>query len=153
MGSTFLYNSYTRLEKNKIPIFDCANINDKFTISTSSENGKLKYPIALMTADEVSFAGGVYGKNASTYYYYNSAKGSSTGNKGWWTTTPSKLEDSLSYVFFVFGSNNPGKLTETTVFNTYLVARPVTSLKSCVKWSSGDGTANSPYTIDESYSC
>ena len=33
-----------------------------------------------------------------------------------------------------------------------LRVRPVTSLKSCVKWSSGDGTAANPYTIVETES-
>lgn len=42
-----------------IPTYDCNNNSDKFTVSTSTGNGKLIYPIALMTADEIKFAGGL----------------------------------------------------------------------------------------------
>ena len=74
------FGAYTRLNTNKTPSYDCAATEDKFTVDTSTGNGKLTYPIALMTADEVRFAGGVYGINAPTWYYYNSSNGSSTGS-------------------------------------------------------------------------
>lgn len=54
------FGAYTRLYTNQTPSYDCAATEDKFTVDSSTGNGKLTYPIALMTADEVSFAGGVY---------------------------------------------------------------------------------------------
>ena len=151
-GSTaFYYGGYTRLITNKAPTYDCSVTEDKFTVDTSTGNGKLTYPIALMTADEVSFAGGLWGTNAQTWYYYNSAKGSSTGEQLWWLLSPASGNGSYAYVFFVVGSSNPGFLSSTYVSHTYGV-RPAVSLKSCVKTSGGDGSASAPYTIEETSS-
>ena len=145
------FGARTRLDTNKTPSYDCAATEDKFTVDTSTGNGKLTYPIALMTADEVSFAGGLWGTNAQTWYYYNSAKGSSTGEQWWWLLSPATGNGSYAYVFFVVGSSYPGFLSSTYVSHTYGV-RPAVSLKSCVKTSGGDGSASAPYTIEESTS-
>ena len=145
------FGAYTRLKTNKTPSYDCAATEDKFTADTSTGNGKLTYPIALMTADEVSFAGGLYGTNAPTWYYYNSANGSSTGLTWWWLLSPGNRDGSYAYVFRVYGSSNPGYLLNNNV-NSANGVRPAVSLKSCVKTSGGDGSANSPYTIEETSS-
>ena len=151
-GSTeFNYGARTRLETNKTPTYDCTDTNDKFTVDTSTGNGKLTYPIALMTADEVAFAGGVYVTNAETWYYKNSANGSSTGSTWWWLLSPDIWSGSLARVFLVSGSSYPGRLSNVSVSNTSGV-RPAVSLKSCVKTSGGDGSANTPYTIEETTS-
>jgi len=150
-GSNTLFGAYTRLRTNKTPTYDCTDTNDKFTVDTSTGNGKLKYPIALMTADEVSFAGGLLVTNAPTWYYYNSANGSSTGTNWWWSLSPDYWNGSYAYVFFVNGSSNPGYLSNINVNYTNGV-RPAISLKSCIKYSTGDGSAGTPYTIEESTS-
>ena len=147
-NTSFYYGARTRLDTNKTPSYDCATAEDKFTADTSTGNGKLTYPIALMTADEVSFAGGLWAANAPTWYYYNSAKGSSTGSTWWWLLSPYRWDGSFAYVFRVYGSSYPGILNFSRVNNTYGV-RPAVSLKSCVKTSGGDGSANAPYTIEE----
>ena len=148
------FGAYTRLGANKTPSYDCAATEDKFTADTSTGNGKLTYPIALMTADEVSFAGGLYETNAPTWYYYNSSKGSSTGSTWWWLLSPGSWSGSDAYVFVVIGSSSyPGYLGggSSSVSGANGV-RPVISLKSCVKTSGGDGSANAPYTIEETTS-
>ena len=150
-GDGTYFGAYTRLITNKTPTYDCTDTNDKFTVDTSTGNGKLTYPIALMTADEVSFAGGKYGSNAPTWYYYNSANESSTGSTWWWVLSPYIWDGSYAHVFGVHGSSWPGLLNSNLVLDTGGV-RPVTSLKSCVKYSSGDGTATNPYTIQETTS-
>ena len=142
------FGAYTRLNTNKTPSYDCAATEDKFTVDTSTGNGKLTYPIALMTADEVSFAGGLYGANTPTWYYYNSVNDSSTGSKFWWLLSPLDSSTSGSSMFIVRGSSNPGRLNYNYV-NSNNGVRPALSLKSCVKYSSGDGSANEPYTIKE----
>ncbi len=142
------FGAYTRLITNKTPSYDCAATEDKFTVDTSTGNGKLTYPIALMTADEVSFAGGLYGANTPTWYYYNSVNGSSTGSKFWWLLSPLDSSTSGSSMFIVRGSSNPGRLNYNYV-NSNNGVRPALSLKSCVKYSSGDGSASDPYTIKE----
>ena len=151
VSSSFGYSAKTRLDVNKTPTYNCADTNDKFTADTSTGNGKLTYPIALMTADEVSFAGGKYRSNAPTWYYYNSANESSTGSTWWWVLSPYIWDGSYAHVFGVHGSSWPGLLNSNLVLDTGGV-RPVTSLKSCVKYSSGDGTATNPYTIQETTS-
>ena len=150
-SSSFDYAAYTRLAPNKTPSYDCATAEDKFTADSSTGNGKLTYPIALMTADEVSFAGGLYGTNAPTWYYYNSANGSSTGLTWWWLLSPGNWDGSYAYVFRVYGSPNPGYLLNNNV-NSANGVRPAVSLKSCVKTSGGDGSASAPYTIEETTS-
>ena len=151
VSSSFNYAAHTRLGTNKTPTYDCTDTNDKFTVDTSTGNGKLTYPIALMTADEVSFAGGLYGDNAKTWYYYNSVKGSSTGSTWWWLLSPNYWNGSYAFVFNVSGSDDPGYLDSGRVNGPYGV-RPAVSLKSCVKTSGGDGSASAPYTIEESTS-
>ena len=145
------FGAYTRLITNKIPSYDCTATEDKFTVDSTVGNGKLTYPIALMTADEVSFAGGLYGTNAPTWYYYNSANDSSTGSTCWWLLSPSYWSGSYAVVFYVFGSSYPGYLNNDIVYSAYGV-RPVISLKSCIKYSTGNGSASDPYTIKETTS-
>ena len=151
-SSSFDYAAYTRLVDNKTPSYDCSVTEDKFTVDTSTGNGKLTYPIALMTADEVSFAGGLYGNNAQTWYYYNSAKGSSTGSTWWWLLSPYYWGGGNAYVFGVYGSSDPGYLYINGGVNYTRGVRPSVSLKSCVKTSGGDGSASTPYTIKETTS-
>ena len=150
-GDGTYFGAYTRLITNKTPTYDCTDTNDKFTVDTSTGNGKLKYPIALMTADEVSFAGGLWRTNAPTWYYYNSANGSSTGSNWWWLLSPYGWDGSYAIVFYVYGSSNPGDLGSGSVGNTRGV-RPAISLKSCIKYSTGNGSAGTPYTIEETTS-
>ena len=146
-SSTFYYAAYKRLVDAKAPSYKCGNsasgslysgtngasTADKFTASTSTGNGKLTNPVALMTADEVAFAGGKNGTNAPAYYYYNAAGGSVTGSTWWWTMSPygfywSSSGSYISSVFYVYGSVYPGYLTNNHVRNAYGV-RPVISLE------------------------
>ena len=149
--TAFYYGADTRLVSNKTPSYDCSVAEDKFTVDSSTGNGKLTYPIALMTADEVSFAGGLWLTNAETWYYKNSANGSSTGSTWWLLLSPGNWGGSRADVFLVYGSSNPGSLRTGYVGYTSGV-RPALSLKSCVKYSSGDGSASAPYTIKETTS-
>ena len=164
-GSSFNYAALTRLNTNKTPTYTCTNTGDKFTVDSSTGNGKLTYPVALMTADEISYAGGLYANyNTNAWYFRNAKEGtlttsssstdasySSTGSTWWWLLSPNYWTGSRAYVFGVRGSSYPGYLSNTGVSNTYGV-RPAVSLKSCVKTSGGDGSASTPYTIEESTS-
>ena len=165
--TSFNYGARTRLDTYKTPTYDCTDTNDKFTVDTSTGNGKLTYPIALMTADEVSFAGGLYANyNANAWYFRNAKEGtlttsssstdasySSTGLTYWWLLSPFYWfgSSARASVFYVGGSSLPGFLGDYFVDGTRGV-RPAISLKSCVKTSGGDGSAGTPYTIEESTS-
>ena len=48
----------------------------------------------------------------------------------WTMTSNTDEDDSCAYVFFVYGSSNPGSLSYTYVYSTTLAVRPVISLKS-----------------------
>ena len=150
-SDNYEFGANTRLVTNKAPSYDCSVTEDKFTVDSSTGNGKLTYPIALMTADEVSFAGGLYGNNAPTWYYYNSANGSSANDAYWWLLSPIGWNGSNAYVSYVYGSSNTGRLLSDYVGNTYGV-RPAVSLKSCTLYSTGNGSASAPYTIKETTS-
>ena len=144
-GLKFYYAPYTRIDTNKAATYGCTATEDKFTVDSAAGNGKLTYPIALMTVDELVFAGGAYRESALTWYYYNSVKGSSTGKISWWLMSPYDWGAS-SGVFRTYGSDSPGYLYARRVDDT-LGVRPVISIKGNNLWKSGDGTASSPYEI------
>jgi len=124
----------------------------------SNTSAKLDYPIGLMTADEVSFAGGgtFMDESAPAYYYQNSAGNSSTSDTWWWTMSPNSWREGVpGTMLVVYGSREPGILEPraySVLDNIGTGVRPVISLKSCVKYSSGNGSANEPYTIKETTS-
>ena len=151
-GSTFYYATYTRLDTNKAPSYDCTNDNDKFTVDESTGNGKLTYPIALMTADEISYAGGVAYTSAPMWYYTNSTLESSTGEEYWWSLSPFYWYHGNAYSWNVIGSDGPGLLSYDGVVYYSFGVRPVVSLKSCIKYSTGNGTSETPYEIVETSS-
>ncbi len=142
----FNFKPDERLNINKTPTYDCTNDNDKFTVDASSGNGKLTYPIALMTADEIAYAGGVYATNAPMWYHTNSSFKSSTGTQQWWSLSPSDWGGVGATSWYVDGSALSGCLNGGNVYRSYGV-RPTVSLKSCVQWKSGNGSATSPYEI------
>ena len=145
-GLKFYYAPYTRIDTNKAATYGCTATEDKFTVDSAAGNGKLTYPIALMTVDELVFAGGAYREeSALTWYYYNSVKGSSTGKISWWLMSPYDWGANSS-VFRTYGSDSPGYLYARRVDDT-LGVRPVISIKGNNLWKSGDGTVSSPYEI------
>ena len=148
------FGASTRLDTNDpTPTYDCTNTSDAFSVSNTS--AKLDYPIGLMTADEVSFAGGgkFTDESAPAYYYQNSAGNSSTSDTWWWTMSPSSWREGVpGTMLVVYGSREPGILEPKAygvLDNIGSGVRPVISLKSCVKYSSGNGSASDPYTIKE----
>ena len=150
-GSEFDYAAFTRLLTNKTPTYDCTNNNDKFTVDASTGNGKLTYPIALMTADEIAYAGGVYSTRAPMWYYTNSSFESSIGTELWWLLSPFSWGDNKAWGLYVTGSDSPGDFDNTSVYYSRGV-RPVVSLKSCTLYSTGNWTSETPYEIVETSS-
>ena len=150
-GTRFYYAPYARVYTNYAPTYDCTEASDAFSVDNTS--AKLTYPIALMTIDEIMRAGGKGGKSLTSpyaWYYLNSANGSITGSQWWWVLSPYSWGSNAN-VFCVSGSNAPGYFDSSYVASTTGV-RPAVSLKSCVKTSGGDGSARTPYTIEETTS-
>ena len=149
-SSNFNYAPMNRLVTNKAPSYDCTNNSDKFTVDSSTGNGKLTYPIALMTADELAYAGGVaLANNQTTYYYYNSNKESSVSYLMWWTMTPYRWSSGgFAFIYFVTGSSFPGMFGSNGVNDSSRVVRPVISIKGNSAYKSGDGSPSNPYEIE-----
>ena len=131
------YGAYERLYSNSLPSLKCIQDADKF--STTNENAKLDYPIALITADEIAYAGGVTDKENKKFYLYN--------GKNSYTISPSYFDSywTLSHMFTL--DLNGSLEIRKNLSNVYLI-RPVINLKSDVTISSGDGTADVPYKIN-----
>ena len=148
-GNSFYSLVFTRLYTNKTPTYICSNEADRFTTSTSTGNGKLTYPIGLITADEVAYAGGIHGTNNSSYYIAQNAK---TGATYWWTMSPSGWTGSYTHLFGTGASTDIGYINYLGSNNKYGV-RPVISLKACIQYSNGNGTASDPYTVELADEC
>ena len=141
IDSSTYYGAYNRLHDNKTPSFKCSQTNDKFKVENTQ--AKLDYPISLITADEVSFAGGRSYINAisspnNNYYLYN--------EKYFWTLSPSEFDysDSGPRVWIVEPS---GSLHPWCHVTNSIGIRPVINLRSDVQTTKGDGTPISPYQI------
>ena len=127
------FAGYTRIKTHK-PSLDCSNSNDAFTVSSSIGNGKLTYPVGLITIDEAMYAGGIY-NSYSTYYLYT--------NKSWWSGSPGDYYEGYAAASVVGSS---GYLGDDYVGSSYGV-RPVVSLAPGIGIASGSGTSTSPYVI------
>ncbi len=124
-----------RLYTNKSPILTCTNQNDRFTVEdTSKGNGALTYPVGLITADEMSMGGAVYGSINSSYYLY-------TGS-AYWTMSPYLFRSGYALVFDV---SSIGYFNYSYV-NYSRGVRPVLSLKSDISVT-GTGTQNDPFLV------
>ena len=149
-SSSFYYAPSGRLYTNKTPTYNCTNSKDAF--SGSNSEAKLTYPIGLMTADEIAYAGGKGDTNLTSpyaWYYLNSANGSITGGTFSWLLSPYRWSGDYARVFSVYGSGNPGTLVSYVVVWTARGVRPAISLKTCTIWTSGNGAPETPYTIKE----
>ena len=133
---TTYYGAFNRLYNGRIPSLKCAQANDKFTLT--NESVKLDYPVSLITSDETSMAGGVYGMANSNYYLYN---GQYT-----WTLSPSPFNsnNSRASVWYVYPSGSLGLWDRV---ESSFGARPVINLKADTQITKGDGTSLNPFTI------
>ena len=130
------------------PSYNCTNIKDAFSVDNT--NAKLDYPISLMTADEIAYAGGVAYQTMSTpYAWFISNSAGTQVSSNWWSLSPFNWFGSGAYVWGWY--SDYARLDYLSVGSTFAV-RPAISLKSCVKTSGGEGTAENSYTIEETES-
>ena len=151
-SSRFYFKSNERLDSsngvNSKPTYDCSNKKDAFSVNNTE--AKLKYPIALMTADEIWFAGGFRRTAAPIWYRTNSKYNIITGEFSWHTLTPNIFTNN-NVDFWVV--NYMGGLAPYEYGDTSYGIRPVISLKNCVLYKSGNGSATSPYEIEMNGGC
>ena len=135
------YGAYNRLQDNKTPSLKCSQDNDKFKVS--NESAKLDYPVGLILADEVAFAGGrayyngAYSPN-SNYYLYN--------GEYFWTLSPSRFEiyNANAYVWNVMPS---GSLDPWYSVAPSIGVRPVINLRVDTAITKGDGSSLNPFVV------
>ena len=127
--------------KTPNPSLVCPQDNDKFTVDNKKGNGKLTYPVGLITSDEGILSGfNTYSSNESDYldisnYLY-------TG-KNFWTFSAVGMNINSSAAVGNIGSDGG-------IHGSYVVAaigvRPVVSLKSGT-FVTGSGTTSNPYIV------
>ena len=134
IGTTVTYYmAYNRLRTNKTPSLKCNQNNDKFTTSSSLGNGNLTYPVGLITADEVAYAGGKSSTSNSSYYLYS--------GQFFWTISPNFNSSGYSRVWYVYSAGLSFGYVDFSI-----ALRPVISLKSDITFS-GNGSMNQPFEI------
>ena len=132
---SLLFSAYNRVYSTHSPSLTCSRNIDKFTTSTSNGNGKLDYPVGLLTADEIMLAGGKGGASNNSYYLY-------TG-KSYWAGSPYYFFDGVAFEFRVFSD---GGLDGDVVTNSAPGVRPSVSLASGTEMI-GSGTGDDPYVV------
>ena len=133
LNTTYYYN-------NRKPDLTCS-INDSFSVSISKGNGKLIYPVGLITADEAKLAGGIYNSSNKLYYLYS-------GNI-YRTMSPSLFSKTMFEARNVYVSNS-GNLADG--YNNSWGGsgvRPVINIDPSKITFSGNGTMSDPYVLAE----
>ena len=138
------YGGFKRNYVEHMPSLVCPNADDKFTTDSTLGNGKLTYPVALITSDEVVYAGAVvYYYTSSSSYINNTDFYLFTPNYYYWTMTPCTFAGTLADVNLVYSY---GFLTNYDVDLYDGGVRPVLSLNSDAI-TGGEGTMNNPFTV------
>ena len=134
-GTEYYYGANGRVWNNPVsPDYKCPVVSDKFTTTTAKGNGKLSYPVGLITADEITFAGLPAGKTNNSFYLHTGAY--------YWAGSPGVFSAGRSFEFYVGGD---GYLGNGIVYSDFGV-RGVVSLSSESKLL-GSGTYNDVYVV------
>ena len=131
------FGPFGRRHQTHIPSTGCPNQADSFTVSSENGNGKLTYPVALLTADETTLAGAKAGYTNDIYYL-------NTGET-WWTLSPQGYNYLFGYLFSIRFSGDLYYSNDTD-FSTNGV-RPAISLRNDLVVSKGEGTSENPYEL------
>ena len=135
-SNIFHYAAIGRLDTNKSPQLTCPNLaRDGFTTTTASIGNKaLSYPVGLITADEVSLAGGVMYTNNNLYYLYT-GQWYGVLSPYYWFITSAGVFNVCSSGFLHSSVGGSGGV------------RPVVSLKTSTLVTKGTGTETDPYVV------
>ena len=142
-------NSYTVVSRRvggydnqrAVPSLDC-NSKYAYTTSDANGNGKLKYKIGLISADEAALAGAGRMDAAPEGYL--------TGGVKYWTMSPYAMVGSTPYHIVV--GHNGGQTSEyirksgNSTLNIGI--RPSVSLKAGTRFTGGSGLKTDPYIVE-----
>lgn len=132
------FGSYGRIEEFAPPSLECSS-RDAFTLPNNSQgNGKLAYPVGLITVDEMRLAGGKKSNDGNTSFYLY------TGS-AWWAISPAHYNGTDSYGYDIDSNGN----INSPYSGGNIGVRPAVSLKAGTKFVyGGDGTPTNPYVIE-----
>ena len=147
-AQSYMYSPYPRnTATTKTPTLKCSSksrdgytlgFQSNSTVSSSGKgNGQLKYPVGLITSDEIAYAGGKYNTENASFYL-------KTG-KNFWTMSPFQFTSNGAYAT-MFTLASTGKLYYGGVHGTNGI-RPVINLSKNVLWDSGSGIESDPYIV------
>ena len=140
-GVTPAMYSYPRFyewaESSISPSLSCPQANDKFSATTVKGNGELSKPVGLITADEVSMAGGRTSSQNTLYYLHTGIY--------YWTMTPSYFSNWSNVLEFSVTSS--GELHRWGDVSSIYGVRPVVNLNTSNLTFTGIGTMQDPYVI------
>ncbi len=128
------------------PSLVCPQENDKFTVNEATGNGKLNYPVGLLTADEAVLAG--YNTNYENRETQNTIN-YLTNNDSFWLFSPALYNGSSNlWGAWVGAIYNRRKNLNNFSVSLSKGVRPVVSLKSGTKvLETGTGTIDNPYIV------
>ena len=135
-GSYLYYELRNRMVNSMQPELICRNKNDRFTVSNSRGNKKLDYPIGLITADEIAFAGAILGTQ-NNYLIINKSN---------WTMTPESVRNATYSDIAVGGFGGLSIIASGGAENIGL--RPAISLSLRESITGGTGTVSDPYVVE-----
>ena len=142
----YYFGPYVRnMTTSDTPTLTCPRSTvDLYTTSSASNGNKqLSKPVALLTADEMSFAGSG-SPTASNGSGYNPNSYLHSGSRFWLLSPGYRYSSGAAYGFYLYLN---GYLYNASVGNAYGV-RPAISLTSGTTIASSSGTATDPWVIE-----
>lgn len=135
------------------PTLKCAQENDRFTVSNNIGNGDLKYPIALLTADEAIYAGATGGwgnKRNSDNYLYRKDRFSTLDSHdsiNFWLMTPLFSHPHYGNMMSIAVYKTNARLGQEHIkyYNASVI--PSLSLNNENYIISGDGSLDNPFIL------
>ena len=134
-GANNRINSFYSTDIVRTPSLECPLFVDAFTVNSKNGNGKLTYPVGLLTADEVHLAGAISGMGNKSYYLYT--------DKRWFLLSANNYS---SYYVSLYAVNSSGDVTGAFEVNSEGV-RPAISLANYMLVVRGDGSSEHPYEV------
>lgn len=125
---------YGTFYTNTVPSVTCSTEN-AYTVSDEIGNGKLDYPVALMTIEEYKLIGGNANNNTS-YFGYSGV--------GYWVLG----YDTEGNKYYISSDGDRGQTVNLGYMYPSYAIRPVVSLNRNVELG-GTGTSDDPYVIIE----
>ena len=122
------------------------NSNSRYTVSDTTGNGYLTYPIALPTNYEMIYAGiGTSTEPSNTYILENATA------YNWTSLSPTNYYTKEDIPYFSYYYTGCKCMSSSPIGS--MAIRPVIAIKPCASLSNNAGTKNDPYTISANAEC